>query len=66
MHELAKAAEGLASVASDMQSVVSKFRIDKLCTSASSTSTTTTADDLDFDDSVEANDMFASFDNVFV
>jgi methyl-accepting chemotaxis protein len=65
MHELAKAAEGLANVASNMQSVVAKFRIDASCTTASTKTTIT--EDLDFDDSPEANDMFASFpENAFV
>jgi methyl-accepting chemotaxis protein len=56
MHELAKAAEGLADVASDMQSLVAKFSIDRTCVSSSVKS-----DDIEFDDSPETDDMFASF-----
>ncbi|WP_321430678.1 methyl-accepting chemotaxis protein [uncultured Methanolobus sp.] len=56
MHELAKAAEGLADVASNMQSLVAKFSIDRTCVSSSVKS-----DDIEFDDSPETDDMFASF-----
>jgi Methyl-accepting chemotaxis protein len=63
MHELARAAEELAEVASGMQSVVAKFRIDKLCINTSSAKN----EDLDIDDSSQVNDMFSSFpENAFV